>query len=84
MKVDILTKNMVFLVKMLKQNGLQSLPDTWMIPHEQYGDMLCLYDIGLCGNHRHPLGGILSVRKTLEGSHGLENVTGEHFLKSGE
>lgn len=57
------------------------LPDTQIRLHKQYGDMLgFILAVGFChtgenGYQGCPLGGILSVCKTLEQLHGLETVT---------
>lgn len=42
------------------------LPDTWMTPHESYGDMFffccCFFDVGVLGYHRRPVDEILTQK----------------------
>lgn len=58
-----------------------------MTPHsvETYSEFFLLFfSVGVCGNHRRPLGGILSVYEPREWLCGLENVTRVYINTGGE
>lgn len=63
------------------QTGLPHLPDSLMIPHEQYGRIIFYRFVFLSA--WLPLGEILAACESPEHLHGLENVTSALHQRSG-
>lgn len=78
--MSILAKNMALKLLFSGQSRLQHLPETWIMLHKQYRDMLSFSSVvffngGVLGHHRFSFGGIFPLCEIQECLCGLENLT---------
>lgn len=79
--VDILAKNMVLTSVFWVKLDCQVF---WMFGWQRLSYVFLVFYIGVHGHHRHPLGGIISLRETPKQLCGLHQQSGEQQMGESE